>query len=78
MKIANSVNEGRLVPEEIIFGLLSKRLEERIYRGETGFILDGIPRTRLQAVSSICPTKPFFKFYLPDKTFFFIFYFKKG
>jgi Adenylate kinase len=60
MKIANSVNEGRLVPEEIIFGLLSKRLEERIYRGETGFILDGIPRTRLQAVSSICPTKPFF------------------
>lgn len=51
MKIANSVNEGRLVPEEIIFGLLSKRLEERFYRGETGFILDGIPRTRLQAVS---------------------------
>ncbi|KAJ4807780.1 adenylate kinase [Rhynchospora pubera] len=49
LKIANSVNEGRLVPEEIIFGLLSKRLEERFQRGETGFILDGIPRTRLQA-----------------------------
>ncbi|KAF3336397.1 adenylate kinase 1 [Carex littledalei] len=49
LKIANSVNEGRLVSEEIIFGLLSKRLEERFYRGETGFILDGIPRTRLQA-----------------------------
>jgi Adenylate kinase len=73
MKIANSVNEGRLVPEEIIFGLLSKRLEERIYRGETGFILDGIPRTRLQAVSSICPTKPFLSSICPTKPFFFNF-----
>ncbi|KAJ8477677.1 hypothetical protein OPV22_021404 [Ensete ventricosum] len=48
-KIANVVNEGRLVPEKIIFGLLSKRLEEGYQRGETGFILDGIPRTRIQA-----------------------------
>ena len=37
------------MPEEVIFGLLSKRLEEGFYRGETGFILDGIPRTRMQA-----------------------------
>ncbi|THU54226.1 hypothetical protein C4D60_Mb10t22810 [Musa balbisiana] len=49
LEIANVVNEGRLVPEEIIFGLLSKRLEEGYQRGETGFILDGIPRTRIQA-----------------------------
>ncbi|XP_042493602.1 probable adenylate kinase 7, mitochondrial [Macadamia integrifolia] len=48
-QIANAVNEGKLVPEEIIFGLLSKRLQEGYYRGETGFILDGIPRTRIQA-----------------------------
>ncbi|XAR51983.1 Adenylate kinase [Bertholletia excelsa] len=48
-QIANAVNQGRLVPEEIIFGLLSKRLEEGLERGETGFILDGIPRTRMQA-----------------------------
>ncbi|KAL5581323.1 hypothetical protein UlMin_013765 [Ulmus minor] len=48
-QIANAVNEGKLVPEEIIFGLLSKRLEEGYRRGETGFILDGIPRTRIQA-----------------------------
>ncbi|XP_062196779.1 probable adenylate kinase 7, mitochondrial [Phragmites australis] len=48
-KIANSVNEGRLVPEDIIFGLLTKRLEEGYNKGETGFILDGIPRTRMQA-----------------------------
>lgn len=50
-QIANAVNEGQLVPEDIIFGLLSKRLEEGYYRGETGFILDGIPRTHIQAVS---------------------------
>lgn len=49
-KIANAVNEGKLVTEDIVFGLLSKRLEEGFYRGESGFILDGIPRTRVQAV----------------------------
>jgi len=45
------VNRGELVPEEIIFGLLSKRLEYGYDNGETGFILDGIPRTQIQAVS---------------------------
>ncbi|XVF57834.1 hypothetical protein PTKIN_Ptkin07bG0014500 [Pterospermum kingtungense] len=48
-QIANAVNEGKLVPEDVIFALLSKRLEEGYYGGENGFILDGIPRTRLQA-----------------------------
>ncbi|EYU44871.1 hypothetical protein ABFS82_08G000800 [Erythranthe guttata] len=48
-KIASAVNQGKLVPEDVIFGLLSKRLEEGYCRGETGFILDGIPRTRMQA-----------------------------
>ncbi|OVA17539.1 Adenylate kinase [Macleaya cordata] len=48
-QVANAVNQGKLVPEDIIFGLLSKRLEEGYHRGETGFILDGIPRTRIQA-----------------------------
>ncbi|KAE8021349.1 hypothetical protein FH972_007247 [Carpinus fangiana] len=48
-QIANAVNEGKLVPEEIILTLLSRRLEEGYCRGETGFILDGIPRTRMQA-----------------------------
>ncbi|PKA54787.1 Adenylate kinase, chloroplastic [Apostasia shenzhenica] len=47
--IANAVNEGKLVPEDVIFGLLSKRLEEGYCRGETGFVLDGIPRTCIQA-----------------------------
>ncbi|KAI3473855.1 hypothetical protein Pfo_028036 [Paulownia fortunei] len=48
-KIASAVSTGKLVPEDVIFGLLSKRLEEGYCRGETGFILDGIPRTRMQA-----------------------------
>ncbi|PIN03856.1 adenylate kinase [Handroanthus impetiginosus] len=48
-QIASAVNQGKLVPEEVIFGLLTKRLEEGYCRGETGFILDGIPRTRMQA-----------------------------
>ncbi|KAB2633176.1 adenylate kinase 7 [Pyrus ussuriensis x Pyrus communis] len=48
-QIANAVNRGELVPEEIIFGLLSKRLEDGYCRGESGFILDGLPRSRIQA-----------------------------
>ncbi|KAL1564298.1 adenylate kinase [Salvia divinorum] len=47
--IANAVNQGKLVSEDVIFGLLSKRLEEGYCKGETGFILDGIPRTAIQA-----------------------------
>ncbi|CAL0332976.1 unnamed protein product [Lupinus luteus] len=48
-QIANALDHGKIVPEEITFALLSKRLEEGYSRGETGFILDGIPRTRIQA-----------------------------
>ncbi|KAL9258238.1 putative adenylate kinase 7, mitochondrial, partial [Drosera capensis] len=48
-QIASAINQGKLVPENIIFGLLSNRLEEGYDRGETGFILEGIRRTRLQA-----------------------------
>lgn len=48
-QITEAVNRRQLVPESILFGLLSKRLEDGHCRGENGFILDGIPRTRLQA-----------------------------
>ncbi|XP_078434766.1 P-loop containing nucleoside triphosphate hydrolases superfamily protein [Wolffia australiana] len=48
-QISSAVNEGKLIPEDVIFALLSQRLEEGYARGERGFILDGIPRTRLQA-----------------------------
>ncbi|KAK8473270.1 hypothetical protein PHAVU_001G095650 [Phaseolus vulgaris] len=48
-QIANALDHGKLVPEEIMFGLLKKRLDDGYSRGETGFILDGFPRTRIQA-----------------------------
>lgn len=47
IQIANAVNRGEVVSEDIIFGLLSKRLEDDYYRGEIGFILDGLPRSRI-------------------------------
>ncbi|KAL4576550.1 hypothetical protein LXL04_012646 [Taraxacum kok-saghyz] len=43
------VNQGKLVSDEIIFNLLSKRLEAGESKGESGFILDGFPRTIRQA-----------------------------
>ncbi|XP_047327076.1 probable adenylate kinase 6, chloroplastic [Impatiens glandulifera] len=43
------VNQGHLVSDEIIIDLLSKRLEAGESRGESGFILDGFPRTIRQA-----------------------------
>ena len=49
-QIASAINEGKPVLEEIIFRLLSKRLEEGYCNGESGFILEGIPRNRNQAV----------------------------
>ncbi|KAJ4744407.1 adenylate kinase [Rhynchospora pubera] len=48
-KLAEIVNKGQLVPDEVIIDLLSKRLEEGQTKGETGFILDGFPRTIRQA-----------------------------
>ena len=46
------VNQGKLVSDEIIIGLLSKRLEVGEAKGESGFLLDGFPRTIRQAVSA--------------------------
>ncbi|KAE8669218.1 putative adenylate kinase 6 [Hibiscus syriacus] len=43
------VNQGKLVSDEIIIDLLSKRLEKGEAKGEMGFILDGFPRTVRQA-----------------------------
>ncbi|XP_078151193.1 putative adenylate kinase 6, chloroplastic [Carex rostrata] len=48
-KLAEIVNNGQLVSDEIIIDLLSKRLEKGQTKGETGFILDGFPRTIRQA-----------------------------
>ncbi|XVF55404.1 hypothetical protein PTKIN_Ptkin06aG0033400 [Pterospermum kingtungense] len=43
------VNEGKLVSDEIVISLLAKRLEAGEAKGETGFLLDGFPRTIIQA-----------------------------
>ncbi|KAJ8647241.1 hypothetical protein MRB53_000264 [Persea americana] len=48
-QLSEIVNQGKLVSDEIIISLLSKRLESGEARGESGFILDGFPRTIRQA-----------------------------
>lgn len=48
-QLAEIVNQGKLVSDEIIITLLSKRLEAGEEKGESGFILDGFPRTIRQA-----------------------------
>ncbi|EOA27641.1 hypothetical protein CARUB_v10023788mg [Capsella rubella] len=48
-KLSEIVNQGKLVSDEIIVDLLSKRLEAGEAKGESGFILDGFPRTMRQA-----------------------------
>ncbi|KAK4799434.1 hypothetical protein SAY86_024799 [Trapa natans] len=48
-QLSEIVNQGKLVPDETIIDLLSKRLEAGGIKGETGFILDGFPRTVRQA-----------------------------
>ncbi|KAM7271856.1 hypothetical protein ACFE04_031070 [Oxalis oulophora] len=48
-KLAEIVNQGQLVSDEIIIDLLSKRLQAGETKGESGFILDGFPRTVRQA-----------------------------
>lgn len=51
LQLSEIVNQGKLVSDEIIINLLSKRLEAGESKGELGFILDGFPRTMRQAVS---------------------------
>ncbi|XP_077247006.1 adenylate kinase 1, chloroplastic-like [Tasmannia lanceolata] len=48
-QLAEIVNQGKLVSDEIIISLLSKRLQNAEAKGESGFILDGFPRTIRQA-----------------------------
>lgn len=48
-QLSEIVNQGKLVSDEFIIKLLSKRLEAGEAKGESGFILDGFPRTVRQA-----------------------------
>lgn len=51
LQLAEIVNQGKLVSDEFIINLLSQRLQAGEAKGESGFILDGFPRTIRQAVS---------------------------
>ena len=46
-KAAEYMNAGKLVPDEVVIGIVRERLEQD--DAERGFILDGFPRTRPQA-----------------------------
>ncbi|KAG6555376.1 hypothetical protein Mapa_002602 [Marchantia paleacea] len=48
-QLSEAMKAGKLLPDEVIFNLLSKRLEDGLSAGERGFILDGFPRTISQA-----------------------------
>ncbi|KAK8659936.1 hypothetical protein V6N13_030126 [Hibiscus sabdariffa] len=48
-QLTEIVNQGKLVSDEIIISLLSKRLKAGEAKGESGFLLDGFPRTTNQA-----------------------------
>jgi adenylate kinase len=46
-RVTRIMNEGRLVPDEIVEEVVSNRLEQHDWN--FGFVLDGFPRTRSQA-----------------------------
>jgi len=46
-RIARAMSEGRLVPDEIVDEIVRRRLDEHDWN--YGFILDGFPRSRIQA-----------------------------
>lgn len=64
LQLAEIVSQGKLVSDEIIFDLLSKRLRASEAKGESGFILDGFPRTIRQAVRFLLYAKILFDSYL--------------
>jgi adenylate kinase len=47
LRAAASMDQGKLVPDSMILGMVTKRLESADCRG--GFLLDGFPRTLPQA-----------------------------
>jgi len=48
-KLKSIMNEGKLVPDEIIIRMIAEKIEEPEF--EKGFILDGFPRTTGQATA---------------------------
>ncbi|MCO5567218.1 hypothetical protein L7F22_020907 [Adiantum nelumboides] len=48
-ELASIIKQGMLVPDDVIFTILSKRLEQKVEFEGSGFIFDGFPRTINQA-----------------------------
>lgn len=45
------INDGKLVPDEMIIAMLHDRVQKDLTKGTKGFIFDGFPRTVAQAVA---------------------------
>lgn len=48
-KMQSIVSKGELLPADMVYQLLEKRIQDGKTHGEKGFVLDGFPRTRQQA-----------------------------
>ena len=49
-RVSDCLDRGDLVPDELMVGLLQAEIE-RLHRADTGYVLDGFPRTIDQAVA---------------------------
>ena len=49
MEAKKFMNQGLLVPDEIVIGMLGSKLDKSLEEGAKGFIFDGFPRTIEQA-----------------------------
>ncbi len=49
LQIEPILNEGKLVPDELVIEIIEKKLEEESHK--KGFVLDGFPRTVRQAIA---------------------------
>jgi len=65
-KVASFVNSGKLVPDEIVIGILAERVKEPNSR--KGFILDGYPRTvqQAQALDKIAKIDAIIRIIVPE------------
>lgn len=50
-QMKDMTSRGLLLPDDLVLALLSRRLESGAEAGETGYILDGFPRTTSQAAT---------------------------
>lgn len=64
--IANLVNNGKIVPVDVVWKLMRHKIEKLMERGQTRILLDGFPRDRDQA-EFLCE---FLKYHPSAKVFF--------